>query len=224
MDKDNGRRSQGERSAATRERLLEATFDCLVERGYGRTSTPEILKRCGMSRGAMLHHYPTKTDLVTAAVDYVLQRQLGEFQSAFRDLSEDADRASTAIEMLWRSMSGPSYYAWLELVMASRHDEVLREKIREVTARFGEYVIRIYEESFPRTGRLDDFYTSIPPFAFAVINGMAIANIYEDEGRVRRGVDSLKQLASFVDRLYRDGDPIRGGESEDSQARGGQDR
>ena len=133
---------QEERSAATRAKLLEATFECLVDQGYARTSTPEILRRCGVSRGAMLHHYPTRADLVAAAVDYVLQRQLDEFEAAFGVLPPETDRASWAVEQLWTSFSSSSHYAWLELVMASRTDEALRGKMREVIARFEDGVRR----------------------------------------------------------------------------------
>ena len=46
------RRSQAERSAETKRRLLEATIDCIVERGYARTTTSEIVSRAGLTRGA----------------------------------------------------------------------------------------------------------------------------------------------------------------------------
>lgn len=198
----NGTR-QEERSAATRARLLQATFDCLVELGYARTSTPEILKRCGLSRGAMLHHYPTRADLVSEAVDYVLQRQLDEFEAAFTGLPAETDRAAWAIEQLWRSFSGPSHYAWLELVVAARTDPALREKVREVIAHFEDGVRRLYRDIFPRSGSIDEIYRRTPQFAFAVLTGLSVAGIYQDAERIDKGVESLKQLATLVDDLYR---------------------
>jgi len=199
----NGKR-QEERSAAMRERLLSATFECLVEKGYAGTSTPEVLKRAGVSRGAMLHHFPTKADLVAATVDFLLQRQLEEFEAAFEDLPDDADRASSAIELMWGSLSGPSHYAWLELVMASRTDPVLREKVQEVIVRFEDGLRTVYKRIFPRAaGGAEPIYKYATPFSFAVLTGLAVANIYQDEQLTRKGVDSLKQLATFVDELYR---------------------
>ena len=47
-----------------RQRLLEATVDCLVEHGWSGTSTTLVSQRAGVSRGAQLHHFPTKNDLV----------------------------------------------------------------------------------------------------------------------------------------------------------------
>ena len=57
-------RTNAERSAATRVRLLDATIDCLIELGWSGTSTTEVVRRAGVSRGAQVHHYPTKEDLV----------------------------------------------------------------------------------------------------------------------------------------------------------------
>src|SRR5258706_14432846 len=71
------RRTQAERRAGTRALLLEATVECLAERGYAGTTTTEVARRAGLSRGAQLHHFGTKTDLVTAAVEHLHQVLLG---------------------------------------------------------------------------------------------------------------------------------------------------
>ena len=63
------RTPQGERTRAMRTRLLDATIDCLVERGWSGTTTTLVSQRAGVSRGAQLHHFPTKRDLVVAAVE-----------------------------------------------------------------------------------------------------------------------------------------------------------
>src|SRR5277367_4995704 len=80
------RRTQRERSEAMRGRLLEATIDCLYELGYSRTTTIEVAARAGVSRGAQLHHFPTKKRLVTIAVRHLLSKRIEEFRLAFSDL------------------------------------------------------------------------------------------------------------------------------------------
>ena len=62
---------QEERTRAMRARLLEATIECLVERGWAGTSTTVVSQRAGVSRGAQLHHFPTKNALVLAAVEHL---------------------------------------------------------------------------------------------------------------------------------------------------------
>src|SRR5215207_5035001 len=81
------RRSQEERSTETRGRLLDAAVECLIEFGYSATTTTTVAKRAGVSRGAQLHHYPAKVELLTAAIEH-LSNRLG------RQLAEEATRLS----------------------------------------------------------------------------------------------------------------------------------
>src|SRR5512138_3856974 len=119
------RRTQAERSARTRARLLDATIACLHDLGYARTSTPEIARRAGLSRGAQLHHFPSKQELVTSAVQHLFQRRHDEFLEAFAQLPAGADRYAAAIDILWTMMRGPTAAAWLELAIAARTDPEL---------------------------------------------------------------------------------------------------
>ena len=69
---------QADRTRAMRARLLEATVELLVERGFAGTSTTLVSDRAGVSRGAQLHHFPTKNDLVVAAVEHLTERRGAE--------------------------------------------------------------------------------------------------------------------------------------------------
>src|ERR1700761_6000673 len=110
------RRTQQERSAAMRLRLLEAAVDCLHDLGYSGTTTIEVAARAGVSRGAQLHHFPTKERLVTEAVRSVLAKRLEEFRGSFAGLPA-SDLPGAAIDLLWEKLSGRIFYAWLELVV-----------------------------------------------------------------------------------------------------------
>src|ERR1700730_8680540 len=114
------RRTQEERSSRMRGRLLDATVDCLARLGYAGTTTTEIAKRARVSRGAQLHHYPRKEDLVIASVEHVFRLRLEEFGKAFANIPPETDRRPIAVELLWSMFQGPIFHAWLELVVASR--------------------------------------------------------------------------------------------------------
>src|SRR3954463_6789356 len=108
------RRTQAERSSTTRTRLLEAAGEGLNELGYAGTSTTVVGARAGVSRGGQLHHYPTKRELVLAAIEHVLARRLDEFRTAF---ARPRTRSSVdAVELVWSLTSGSTFYAWLELI------------------------------------------------------------------------------------------------------------
>jgi AcrR family transcriptional regulator len=184
-----------------RERLLEATFESLYELGYAATTTTEVCRRGGLSRGAMLHHYPTKTDLVAAAAEYVFQKRLDEFRAAIGELPETASRAAPAIDLLWQILSGETYYAWLELVVASRTDAQLRAKIRAVMERFGDDVQKTFLDMFPAPAFEMIDHSVTPGFVFALLNGLAIDRIYADDESVHGVVNALKQLAVALENI-----------------------
>ena len=144
-------RIQDERSAETRKRLLDATVDCLFERGYANTTTAEIASRAGLSKGAQLHHFPTKEKLVISALEYLFELRLAASSDpeAIAKLPKDRNRRLAAIvDMLVPVYQSKVFYAWLELVVASRTDLALRGAVREVSERFSKRVLEIWKELF----------------------------------------------------------------------------
>ena len=115
-----GNRTQAQRTAATRAKLLDAAIDSLVEHGYSGTSTQGIAKRAGVSRGAQLHHFPTKESLVVAAVEHLVDKRLTE-------ILEARPEPERGFETLLDGFSGPLFDAALELWVAARTDRVLHE-------------------------------------------------------------------------------------------------
>ncbi|MFZ2528116.1 MAG: TetR/AcrR family transcriptional regulator [Rhodococcus sp. (in: high G+C Gram-positive bacteria)] len=113
-------RTQAQRTAATRTKLLDAAIGSLVEYGYAGTSTQGIAKRAGVSRGAQLHHFPTKESLVVAAVAHLVDKRLVEILEA----RPEPDRA---LEALFDAFVGPLFDAALELWVAARTDRTLHE-------------------------------------------------------------------------------------------------
>ncbi len=127
--------TQAERTAATTERLLDATIQVLVLKGYRGASTPEICKRAGVSRGAQLHHFPTKETLVAAAVDHLVQERMREIGERLASAPPGVLDLEDAAEALWSVYTGTTFYAWLELVVAARTDPELRRVLAGVDAR-----------------------------------------------------------------------------------------
>lgn len=104
----------------TRQHLLETTVACLVEHGYAGTTTQRIQRLAGVSRGALLHHFRSKADLLAAAIGYIAKRQLAEIRAAA------AGTRQARLEAVRAAMSGPVFQAGLELSMAARTDDALR--------------------------------------------------------------------------------------------------
>lgn len=62
--------TQQQRSDATRQKLLEAFRAAFLERGYEQTTTQQILKETGLSKGALYHHFGSKVEIIEALYDH----------------------------------------------------------------------------------------------------------------------------------------------------------
>lgn len=133
------RRTQAERSSETQERILAATQQCLIEVGYSKTTTKAIEQRAGVTRGAVLHHYPSKADLLGAAAAYMAVRWQDQLIAAMDEIGENLEPGDF-IDAMWRQFSHPLSFAILEMQNAARFDPVLREVLskcqRSIANRF----------------------------------------------------------------------------------------
>ena len=197
---DKVRRTQAERRQGTRKQLLDAAIECLVERGYSGTTTTEIADRAGVSRGAQLHHFPTKAELLAAALDHLFQRRHEEYLSAIARLPPGADRLTASIEQIWGVLSGPTFYAWLELIVAARTDPTLRRTISGVADRFAATVDVSFKNQFPDAIGTP-FFEVAPGFTFALLQGLALENILEGtlpHNRIGRVLDAFRDISRLV--------------------------
>ncbi|HEX5380208.1 MAG TPA: helix-turn-helix domain-containing protein [Phenylobacterium sp.] len=124
------RRSQAERSASMRARLIDAAIVCLDRLGYSATTLSTIAEEAGVSRGGMLHQFPSKVDLMLAVVAYAS----GADERAQPALSPDAfpdHRAyfMSLTDVVWQAQKTPAVMAKLEIMVAARSDKVLAEKL-----------------------------------------------------------------------------------------------
>lgn len=175
-----------------RRRLLEATVDCLVERGYAGTSTTLVSQRAGVSRGAQLHHFPTKHDLVVAAIEHLTQLRGAELEAAATRIP-DGDKRET-LQMLADHFTSPVFSAALELWVAARTDEELREAVGPLERRVGRQAHTLAvialgaDESAPGTRELIQATLDL-------VRGLGLANtLTNDSARRDRILDRWAQV------------------------------
>ncbi len=172
------RMTQPERSAATRQALLESTIECLVELGFDRSTTGEISERAGLSRGAHLHHFQTRTALVVAAAQELSRRIAADLEDRIQSLPEGADRVGAALDAVWEVFTGPLFVAVMELALHARTDEELGVQFKPVERAVRRDTGRMLRRAFGReqTDRtLDDAIGMV----LATIRGLAILPILD---------------------------------------------
>ncbi|KWT61300.1 TetR family transcriptional regulator [Streptomyces albus subsp. albus] len=130
---------QQERSRATRRALLEAAVSCLAERGWSGSTVSVVAERAGVSRGAAQHHFRTREDLFTAAVEHVAEMRQSALKAVANDLPPTGSSARTRIvvEEIVGLYTGPLFRAALHLWVAASDEEPLRERVTALEARVG---------------------------------------------------------------------------------------
>ena len=185
-----------DRSVAMRTRLLDAALECVVDRGYAATTTIEVAKRAGVSRGAQLHHFPTKADLLTAAVEHLVQRRMAEFRHALASTDPGTDLIDAGIDLLWSMFQGPAFAAWAELWIAARTDPELAATVVAMDERFTQESRELFLELFPNEAGGDGVLYDIGrDFAFALMSGVAMQRLVPRGQRPATDyLDALKHM------------------------------
>ncbi len=193
------RTPQQERSRATQARLLEATVDCLVERGWSGTTTTVVAARAGVSRGAQLHHYPTKAALVTAAVGHIAERRATELRREAEALPEGAERLDQVIDLLAAAFTGPLFVAALELWVAARTDAELRAALLPLENRLGREMHRLTVELLGVDQRRPGVRESVQT-TLDLMRGLGVANLLTDDSTRRTALLQhwKQQLAALL--------------------------
>ncbi|MFS0886971.1 TetR/AcrR family transcriptional regulator [Aeromicrobium sp. 179-A 4D2 NHS] len=127
-----------EQLARTRERLLDATVECLVTYGHAHTTTQRIQDAAGVSRGALLHHFGSKSEVLVAAIHHIAQIRFDSISSTLSELDDGPDSLREMVRAIREAMTGPPFQAALELWAASRTDEQLRAALLPAERRLGE--------------------------------------------------------------------------------------
>ena len=118
-----------ERTAMMRQRLIEAAIACLNKVGYAATTTQLVVETAGVSRGAILHHFPAKVDLMLAVAEYAAGKQNRYVRRRLADVPEGMDRFLAMTTATWEVMILPPAQALLEIMIASRSDPILAARL-----------------------------------------------------------------------------------------------
>jgi AcrR family transcriptional regulator len=170
------RRTNAERTASTRARILDAAATCLSEFGYSKTTTTIVAKLAGVSRGALLHNFPTRGELVVATARHLFDQRVAEVRALADEVGEGTDRADAVIDTLFAMSRGPSLDASIEVINAGRTDPVLRPLVAELSEHFHDTIGAVFAELFARPADpdLDAYYEAVPTLFLAIVDGIAV--------------------------------------------------
>ena len=144
------RRTRAEQRDASRQRLLDAAFECIVELGYSGASTLVIAQRAGVSSGALFNHFPTKDDLLCATVHDLYVRFTGELNPTLLTEASTSERpVERIVDILWDALQSPPMQALYELFAAARTNAHLRAELGAVEPENAEAIFAFTRVLFP---------------------------------------------------------------------------
>ena len=195
------RQRQADRSRETRRKLMEATVDCLVEHGWSGTTTTLVAERAGVSRGAQLHHFRTRNELVTAAVEYVGVESAQLLKQHAESVTGAADRTRAVVELIADFYASPLFTAALELWVAARTDPDLKPVVVALETRLGRECHRLAVDLLgadeSRPGVRETVQATLD-----LARGLALANQLTDDSRRRARI--VRQWASMLDAVLKE--------------------
>ncbi|WP_233608004.1 GNAT family N-acetyltransferase [Nocardia stercoris] len=164
-----------EQRRATRLRILDAAAELLAGRGYSALTTVAVQDAAGLSRGALLHHFPTTNELTTALVAHLVERNEAETRSVVTRLGPAADPVHRALTALDAAMSAPSAQAEQELWAAARTDPDLARVLRSAERRAGRDLLRVVDELFGAELTAHPGYPAVRDLTVTMLRGIAAA-------------------------------------------------
>lgn len=187
------------RTIDVQRRILDAAVEVMLEHGYSGASTVRIQERAGVSRGRLLHHFPSRDALLIAASQHLARARVGELPSEHSWPTDPGERIDAVVDTMAATFTQGYFWAATELWIAARTHEELRDALlpgeREIAR-----AVRVAMDSFfgaelcARPG-----YEGLREVLFTSLRGMALTTSFDPRDEpTRRHVERLKQLARTV--------------------------
>lgn len=181
-------RTQDERSAMMRARLVQATLETILSCGYANTTVVAVAARAGVTRGAIHHHYASRDALIVDAIAH----QLRETSAEIRGFASAARAGNTSLddflERVWGLFSGPFFMISLEHITAARHNDALRKELTLVTREFHRALDEIWSSFFTIEGGSKSELSTALNATLCLFRGMGVQTVLRNDPDYYRGL------------------------------------
>jgi AcrR family transcriptional regulator len=169
------RMTRAAQRAATRQSIIEATIDCLVEDGYSELTTRRIAERAGIAQSTLMHHFETREALLVEAVIQVALR-LAERALERIDLAalRTPEHRSAVLDEAWLEFTSPQALAAAQLWAAVWNEPELTPVLRELEERLTGIIMSTAGMLFPELGD-DPRLPALLDAAVSLIRGLVLA-------------------------------------------------
>jgi AcrR family transcriptional regulator len=188
------------KSGRTRRRILDAAMGLFAERGYHGSSNADVAAAAGLTRGAMLYHFPARENLVDAAIAHIQDQRTEAFTAAARELILGGEVSDQAIDAYWALLQQVPFKAFAELEAAARTDPALARRLAPAQAAFDQAPIGEGQFGLLQAGSAARFQTSRDLARF-MLEGLSQAQLtYDRDERVQRLLAVVKRVTRLLNR------------------------
>lgn len=198
--------SKGE---STRERILDAAENLVMERGFSGTSIDDILAATGMTKGAFFHHFKGKADLARALVDRHVERDVGLFGRLLAEAEAASDDPLDQAILFLKGFEGfvsgiteqpPGCMYAVYTYESMQFDASIRDLVSDALRRWTSTYVRkfqdvidLYEPALPVTAR--ELGEGI---ASAIEGGFVLARAYDDRRLTARQSEQFRNYLMLL--------------------------
>lgn len=175
---------------------MQAAVESLIDVGVAATTTLEVQRRAGVSRGALLHHFPTREELFGAAVGSLVARNEQAVRHELAAAAPEGDPFLRSLRVLRAVMQGRSFAAELELWAVARTNPALREALGRAERAARRDLYRVVDEVMGAELTASAAYPVVAELTVQLLRGMAISDVLAQETAGRDAL--LEQWARIV--------------------------
>lgn len=184
-------RTQAERSEETRTRILKAAANLIRRRGYARFRTAEVAAEAGLSRGAQLHHFPTKDSLVVATLEFVFKQAQDVSRRRASAVNRPRDLIETVIADAREFFFSEHFMVAIDIVLSTSTDDGVRKQILDISRKARRPVETAWAEAFAASGVPASVSADIVALTLSLVRGMALRTLWDNDPK---WFDELFQL------------------------------
>jgi len=192
--------TQAERRESTRAAFIQAAADSLRKNGLSGFTTSDVVRRAGMSNGALFRYFATRTDLLSATVQFVFARLRDEYAERYVALASTEVTPQSLLTLLWNVYDDPYLAAVYEVYGAARTDEALRAAIEPMIREHVEIIHQLAHDIVTMVADAeDDVIREMVWVAALSMQGLALSRpVYVDPYGGEQLVDTLARLSERV--------------------------
>jgi AcrR family transcriptional regulator len=175
------RRTQAERSEETRTRILKAAANLIRKRGYARFRTAEVAKEAGLSRGAQLHHFPTKDSLVVATLEHVFEQAQMLSRRRASAVNRPRDLIEAVIEDAREFFFSEHFMVAIDIVLSTSTDQSVRKQILDISRKARRPAEAAWAEALAANGVPGQLASDLVALTLSLVRGMALRTLWDND-------------------------------------------